>query len=164
MKGLLFFIWRNSPPPPVGHGLLIHGVFEITHNDAAQSVGLLWTSDQPEAQTSIWQHTALTTDRHPCRTHNLSSWAARDLRLRPRGHWDRQSWLLQRTDIHIIRLLLNLWSRKYQISFILLYQKQISLRPLHFMLRPKFRAHFSFLHALYTHPPWHHSNGICTRK
>jgi len=24
------------------------------------------------------------------RTHNLSRWAAEDLRLRPRGHWDRQ--------------------------------------------------------------------------
>ena len=26
----------------------------------------LWTSDQPVAETSTWQHTALTTDRHPC--------------------------------------------------------------------------------------------------
>jgi hypothetical protein len=25
---------------------------EITHNDAPQSVGLLWTSDQPVAETS----------------------------------------------------------------------------------------------------------------
>ena len=37
-----------------------------THNDAPQSVGLLWTSDQPDAETSIWQHTTLTTDRRPC--------------------------------------------------------------------------------------------------
>ena len=29
----------------------------ITHNDAPQSVGLLWTSDQLVAQTSTWQHT-----------------------------------------------------------------------------------------------------------
>jgi hypothetical protein len=40
------------------------------------------------------QHTTLTTDRHPCpggiRTHNLSGRAAEDLRLRPRGHWNRQ--------------------------------------------------------------------------
>jgi len=38
----------------------------ITHNDAAQSVGLLWTSDQPDTETSTWQHTTLTTDTHPC--------------------------------------------------------------------------------------------------
>jgi hypothetical protein len=29
----------------------------ITHNDAPQSVGLLWTSDQLVAETSTWQHT-----------------------------------------------------------------------------------------------------------
>jgi hypothetical protein len=40
--------------------------FVITHNDAPQSVGPLWTSDQPVAETSIWQHTTHTTDKHPC--------------------------------------------------------------------------------------------------
>ena len=30
------------------------------------SVGLLWMSDQPDAETSTWQHTALTRYRHPC--------------------------------------------------------------------------------------------------
>ena len=42
--------WHNSPPsglePPHSRGFL------ITHNDAAQSVGLLWTSDQLVAETS----------------------------------------------------------------------------------------------------------------
>ena len=40
--------------------------FWITHNDAPQSVGLLWTSDQLVAETSTWQHTTLTTDKHLC--------------------------------------------------------------------------------------------------
>jgi len=40
--------------------------FLITHNDAPQSVRLLWTSDQLVAETSIWQRTTLTTDRHSC--------------------------------------------------------------------------------------------------
>jgi hypothetical protein len=31
-----------------------------------QSVGLLWTRDQLFAETSIWHHTTLTRDRHPC--------------------------------------------------------------------------------------------------
>jgi hypothetical protein len=39
---------------------------EITHKDAPQSVGLLWTSNQPVAETSTWQHITLTTDNHPC--------------------------------------------------------------------------------------------------
>jgi hypothetical protein len=49
----------------VGYGLLIHEVSEITHHEAPQSVGLLWTSDQSVAETSTLQHTTLTTDRHP---------------------------------------------------------------------------------------------------
>jgi len=39
--------------------------FYIAHNDASQSVGLLWTSDQLVAETSTWQHTTLTTDKQP---------------------------------------------------------------------------------------------------
>jgi hypothetical protein len=31
--------------PSAGYGLLVHEVFVITHNDAPQLVGLLWTSD-----------------------------------------------------------------------------------------------------------------------
>jgi hypothetical protein len=38
----------------------------MTHNDAAQSVGLLWRSDQLVAETSTWQHTTVTTEIYPC--------------------------------------------------------------------------------------------------
>jgi len=31
--------------------------------DTPHWVGFLWTSDQPDAETCTWQHTALTTDR-----------------------------------------------------------------------------------------------------
>ena len=41
--------------PLAGFSLLILWGFEITHKDAPQSVGLLWTSDQPVAETSTWQ-------------------------------------------------------------------------------------------------------------
>jgi hypothetical protein len=40
--------------------------FQFTHNDAAHSVGLLWTSDELVAETFTWQHTTLTTDKYPC--------------------------------------------------------------------------------------------------
>ena len=54
----------KSPPmaqqPLVGQGLL------TVEASLPHSVGLLWTSDQPVAQTSTWQNTTLTTDRHPC--------------------------------------------------------------------------------------------------
>jgi hypothetical protein len=37
---------QRGPWPPRSPGFL------ITHNDAPESVGLLWTSDQPVAETS----------------------------------------------------------------------------------------------------------------
>jgi len=40
----------------VGQGLLI---IEDSHSDTPHSVGLLWTSDQPDAVISTWQHTLL---------------------------------------------------------------------------------------------------------
>jgi hypothetical protein len=61
------------------------------------SVGLLWTSDQPDAETSIWQHTTLTTDIQAAggiRNRNPSRRAAVDRRLRPCGLWDRRVHLL----------------------------------------------------------------------
>ena len=51
--------------PPVVQCLLIHEVSR-SHTTSQQSAGLLWTSDQPVAETSTWQHTTLTTDKHPC--------------------------------------------------------------------------------------------------
>ena len=63
---------------------------EITHQDAPQSVGLLWTSDQPVAETSAWQHSERTTIHAPggIRTRRPSKRSAVDTRLRPLGHWD----------------------------------------------------------------------------
>jgi len=50
--------------PIVGHD---HLIIEVSRaqSDSPQSVGLLWTSDQPYAETSTGQHTTLTQDRHP---------------------------------------------------------------------------------------------------
>ena len=43
-------------PLLLGQGLLIIETSR-THSDTPHSVGLLWTSDRPEAETSTWQHT-----------------------------------------------------------------------------------------------------------
>jgi len=65
----------------------------LSHSDTPHSVGLILTSDQPDAVISSWQCTTLTIDKHHApgstRTHNSSKWAAADPRLWPRGHWDR---------------------------------------------------------------------------
>jgi hypothetical protein len=100
---------RNVPPQPseVLHGiifltcraaaqcwpLLPHSWgLQMTHNDAPQSVGLLWTSDQPDTESSTWQHITLTREKKSydpggIRTEHLRRRATAD--VRPRGHWDR---------------------------------------------------------------------------
>jgi len=65
------------------------------HPDTPHLVGLLWPRDQSVAETSTWQDTTLTRDRHPCplviRTRIPSKRVAAHPRLRPRGHWDGPS-------------------------------------------------------------------------
>jgi len=68
-------------------------------------------SDQLVAETSTWQHTTLTTDKHPCprwdsNPQNLSRRAAVDLRLRPHGRWDQQIFIYYGQEI-------SSWSRNY---------------------------------------------------
>jgi len=48
----------------VGQGLLSAEAWR-SHSDTLHSVELLWTSDRPDAETFIWQHTTLTGDRYP---------------------------------------------------------------------------------------------------
>ena len=49
--------------PLVDLGVLYHIL--RSHSDTPYSVGPLWTSVRLVAKTSTWQHTTLTTDRHP---------------------------------------------------------------------------------------------------
>jgi hypothetical protein len=37
-----------------------------SHSNTAHSLGLLWTRDRSVAETSTWQHTTFTRDKHPC--------------------------------------------------------------------------------------------------
>jgi hypothetical protein len=66
----------------------------ITLRHTPQSVGRLWTRDQPDAETYLTTqtHTQETNIHAPdgIRTHDPSKRSAADLRLRPRGHWDRR--------------------------------------------------------------------------
>jgi hypothetical protein len=55
-----------SPPhmmqqPLMGQDLLFTEATR-SHSDTPHSVGILWTNDEPDAETSTWQHQALTRD------------------------------------------------------------------------------------------------------
>jgi len=87
---IVFSPWRFDPIPeftasPYGASL--------SRLDTSHSVGLLWTSDQLDAETSTWQDTTIKRANiyadSGIRTQNTSKLAAADLWLRPRGYWDR---------------------------------------------------------------------------
>jgi hypothetical protein len=71
--------------PLVGQGLLIIEASR-SHSDTPHSVGLSWTSDQSDAETSTWQHTTPKRDRHPYprrQDSNPQTQQARDRRPAP---------------------------------------------------------------------------------
>jgi hypothetical protein len=78
----------------------------------SHSVGLLWTSGRPVAETSTWQHTTLTRrEIHAFRrnrTSNPSKLAVACPHLRPRGHWNRSlkihSLKMKRKHLHFASL------------------------------------------------------------
>jgi hypothetical protein len=82
----IFFL-PTAQQPPGGERLKIHT--SRSHSDTSHSEGLLWTSDQPIAETSTWQHTKEQRDiYYPgwIRTRKPRKRAAADPLLRPRGH------------------------------------------------------------------------------
>ena len=62
-KSSTVFLFYHVAAAPLGQGLLIVED-SWSHSYTPYSVGLLWTIDQPDAETSTWQHTTLTRDRH----------------------------------------------------------------------------------------------------
>ena len=60
----------------------LHG---LTHTDTPNAVGLLWTGDQSNAETSTWKHPTLRRDRYSrhWRDSNLQAQKSRGLRPTP---------------------------------------------------------------------------------
>jgi hypothetical protein len=54
-----------------------------TQLDTPHWVGLLWTSDQPDADTSTWQHTTHKRDRHLCSRRDSNPQSQQDSGRRP---------------------------------------------------------------------------------
>jgi hypothetical protein len=88
IKNLGFIYFFNGWTALVSIGIL---TFEVprSQSDTSHSVGLFWTSDQPVAETSTWQHTPLTTDRHPCPLRDLNLNPSKRAAAYPRGQRDR---------------------------------------------------------------------------
>jgi len=67
-----------------------------------KAVGLLWTSDQPDAEPSTCQYRTLIRERYLCpggiRIHNPRRRAFADPRLRPRGHRDWRCYCAEQSN------------------------------------------------------------------
>jgi hypothetical protein len=70
----LQYLSKSPPPPPSIRGAsarlrvmaYLYGASRSHSLDTLHSVGLIWTSDQPEAETSAWQNSRLIRDKYPC--------------------------------------------------------------------------------------------------
>jgi hypothetical protein len=97
-KNVIFFMAQQTL---FGRCLLIIEASRL-HSDTPRSVVLLRTRDQLVAETTTWQHTTLTTERHPCpiphqRDSNPqpSKRTFEDPRLRKRSQPDRLSFCMK---------------------------------------------------------------------
>jgi hypothetical protein len=60
------YIYIYFPPWQTSPQLARASSLSRLDDHTALSVGLLWASDEPNADNSTWQHTTLTTERHTC--------------------------------------------------------------------------------------------------
>jgi hypothetical protein len=106
----------------VGQGLLNIDTSR-SHSDTPHLVRFLWTSDQPDAETSTWQHTPLNKrqpDLHAprgIRIRNPSKRTPTYRRPRTRGHWITDLWLLAEAHFLSVCTLYVEWYFKRNIKF-----------------------------------------------
>jgi len=101
----MFFSFPMAQQPLVSQGFHIIEASR-SHSDTPHSVGLPWTSDQPDAETSLPYNT------HPCPQRDSNPQcgkrAGAEPRLRLRGHWDQpRLFFLLRNIIHVVLLYLR---------------------------------------------------------
>jgi hypothetical protein len=115
----LFFLMAK--PPLVGQGLLITEAFR-SHLDTLHVVRLLWTSDQPETQTSIW-HT-----QHPQETSMTPAGFEPTLPASEHPQTQRPLWslILMLITIPLLIFLLNI-SSWYIVEFYMHFQRTFCL-------------------------------------
>ena len=89
----------------------------LAHTQRRSTVGRTPLNEWSVRRRHLYLTTHNTHDKHPCpsviRTHDLSRRAAVDLRLRPRGHWDR---------LHFIILTLIITLQQIRIQHVWAYQ------------------------------------------
>jgi len=94
------FLYHDARSPKHNVVLIIEDSW--LKSNPRNSVGLLWISDQTEAETADNSQHSQEKNIHTTggiRTHNPIKPMAADPRLKPSGHWDQQWRLLKCTNI-----------------------------------------------------------------
>jgi hypothetical protein len=107
VKVMLLFIcllFSLALQPSAGYGLLVHEVSRshITMRHSCRNPGRVVSSSQRPLPDNT-QHTQQTNIHAPggIRIHDRSRRVAADLRLKPRGHWDRQGQIMHCIITHV---------------------------------------------------------------
>jgi len=96
-------IWRDSPAPPAQWAVASSFTRFLYHTQRRTTVGRTPLDEWSARFRDLYLTTLITNVHAPggIRTHNPSRQAAADLRLRPRGHWDRQHKIFINSKIRI---------------------------------------------------------------
>jgi len=98
---IIFFLWRCDPLRVMASSFLRF----LDHTRRRSTVGRTFLYEWSTRRRGLYLTTHNTHNKHPCpggiRTHDLSRRAAADLRLRPRGHWDRHHIIYRIISYHI---------------------------------------------------------------
>jgi hypothetical protein len=88
LKGSSSCYFYYSSTALVKQGLLIVGN-SWSHSDTSRSVRLFWTNDQPDSETSTWQHATFVRNKHQCPRRDLNphSHQASSRRPTPETAW-----------------------------------------------------------------------------
>ena len=91
----------------------LHSMIYIYIHTHTHTAGLLWTSDRPVAETSAWQRTTLTRDRHPWPPAGFEP--AVQASERPQIHaWDWAATGIGQLHVSIpIRIIIRLLQKSY---------------------------------------------------
>jgi len=117
VKVFSFFFFTMAQEFLLGQGLLIVEDSR-SHSDTSHTVGPLRMSDQPDAETTTWQHTTFTWDSYPWSRWDSNPQSQQASGRRPRCHWDRHPAKVSKVKWHLsgIKLMQNfmitseLWS------------------------------------------------------
>jgi hypothetical protein len=97
LQVILIHLHPSITQQPFAGQCTFNVVASRSHSNTPYFVGLFKTSDQPDEETSTWQHTTLTRDKHTCPHQDSNQQSQLTSDRSPRGQRDRTNTVHRRT-------------------------------------------------------------------